>query len=409
MKTKSAPGPNGFTVSFFKQLWGVIRLEVMKMVRDYNNNALDLRRLNYGVITLVPKVKEANTIKQYRPICLLNFDFKIFTKLLTDRITPMADSLISESQTSFIKGRNILEGVVILHEVIHELKRTGRKGVVFKIDFEKVYDKVRWDFIQEVMVRKGFPPHWIKQTMSTIQGGRVCINVNGERPPYFATYQGLRQGDPLSPMTFNLVAETLATLMRRAVRLGKIKGVMTHLIAEGIPHIQYADDTILMVEGDDASIANMKFILYCFEWMSGLKINHHKSEAYIFGVDNEEKDRIANMLNCQKGDLPIKYLGIPISDSKLGMGALADVAEKVAKRVPSWKGKHMSSGGRLILTNTCLTSLPTFTMGFYLLPLGTHKKMDQIRSRFYWRGAGGDFKYHMVKWEAVCRPKEFGG
>jgi hypothetical protein len=288
MKIEFAPRPNGFTVSFFK-LWGVIRIEVMKMVHDYNNNALDLRRLNYGVITLVPKVKEANTIKQYRPISLLNVDFKIFTKLLTDRITPMADSLISESQTTFIEGRNILEGVVILHEVIHQLKRTGRKGVIFKIDFEKAYDKVRCDFVQEVVVRKGFPPHWIKQTMSTIQGGRVCINVNCERSPYFATYQGLRQGDPLYPMMFNLVAETLATLMRRAVRQGKIKGALTHLIAEGITHIQYANDTILMVEGDDDSIENMKFILYCFEWMSGLKINYHKSETYILGVDNEER------------------------------------------------------------------------------------------------------------------------
>jgi hypothetical protein len=113
------------------------------MVQDFNKCELDLKRLNFGVVTLVPKVKEANTIKQYRPICLLNVDFKIFTNLLNGIISPIADKLISPSQTTFIKGRNILEWVVILHEVIHELKRSKKKGVIFKIDFEKAYDKVK--------------------------------------------------------------------------------------------------------------------------------------------------------------------------------------------------------------------------------------------------------------------------
>jgi hypothetical protein len=112
------------------------------MVRDFNDNKLDLKRLNYGVITLVPKLKDANTIKQYIPICLLNVDFKIFPKLLMDRTTPVIDKVINDSQTGFIKGRNILEGVVILHEVLHELRRSGKRGVLFKIDFEKAYDKV---------------------------------------------------------------------------------------------------------------------------------------------------------------------------------------------------------------------------------------------------------------------------
>jgi hypothetical protein len=101
----------------------------------------------------------------------------------------------------------------------------------------------------------------------------------------------------------------------------------------------------------------------------------------------------------------MKYLGIPLSGSSLGMGAFAGVVDKVAKRIPPWKGKNSSSGGRLVLSNSCLASLPIYTMGFYLLFKGAHKKMNTIRSRFFWRRAGDDFKYHMVKWSAVCRPR----
>jgi hypothetical protein len=150
----------------------------------------------------------------------------------------------------------------------------------------------------------------------------------------FNTYQGLRQGDPLSPIMFNLVTEVMATLMRRAADQGKIMGILTHLLPEGITHIQYVDDTIVMIKGDDASVTNMKFILYCFEWLLGLKINYHKNEGYIFGIEEADKTRIANMLNCKLGELPLKYLGIPISDNKLGWGAFAGVAEKVAKKMP---------------------------------------------------------------------------
>jgi hypothetical protein len=85
-----------------------------------------------------------------------------------------------------------------------------------------------------------------------------------------------------------------------------------------VTHLQYADDTILLCENDTQSITNMKFLLYCFEWMSGLKINYHKSEVVTFGVDKENEDRIANMLNCKVWGLPMKYLGFPISDKRLG-------------------------------------------------------------------------------------------
>jgi len=161
---------------------------------------MDIKRLNYGDISLIPKTQEANNISQYRPIFQLNVDYKKdITKVLTNKFSPVASKLIGGNQTGFLKGRNILEGVLILYEVVHELKTKRKKGLILKIDFDKAYDKVRWDFLEKVMKGKGLPSLWIDFVMQTVKGGRVCVNVNGQRGGYFRTYQGLHQGDPLSP------------------------------------------------------------------------------------------------------------------------------------------------------------------------------------------------------------------
>jgi hypothetical protein len=115
------------------------------------------------------------------------------------------------------------------------------------------------------------------------------------------TFRGLRQGDPLSPLLFNIVADVLGVMLDKAINKGHIKGVLDYLIPRGISHIQYADDTIIMIDGSDQSIQTLKLILYCFEWLTGLKINFHKNEVFVFGMPQLEKERKANMLNCVLG------------------------------------------------------------------------------------------------------------
>lgn len=219
----------------------------------------------------------------------------------------------------------------------------------------------------------------------------------------------MRQGDLLSPLLFNLVADALGVMLEKAINKGHIKGVLENLIPGGISHIQYADDTVIMVDGSEQSIRNLKLILYCFEWLTGLKINFHKSEVYVFGYSQQDKEKMANMLNCVLGNLPLKYLGIPVSDHHLSMGAFNPILQKMTKRLDPWKGRHITSGGRQTLTNSCLSSIPLYCMGFYWLTDGLHKQMDTIRANFLWKGAEGKFRYHMAKWEMVSRPKDQGG
>jgi hypothetical protein len=121
MEYNKAPGSDGFSVKFYQKFWDTIKGDLMTMFQELHSGDLPLFSLNFGVISLIPKVQELNRIQQYRPICLLNVSYKIFTKVATNRINQVTDHIISSSQTAFMRGRNILEGVVILHEAIHEL------------------------------------------------------------------------------------------------------------------------------------------------------------------------------------------------------------------------------------------------------------------------------------------------
>jgi hypothetical protein len=249
----------------------------------------------------------------------------------------------------------------------------------------------------------------VHRLMQLVSGGQTAININGEVGQYFRNARGVRQGDPLSPILFDFMVDALAAILTRAKESRHIQGVVSHLIPGGITDLQYADDTMIMIEPSDIGIANLKLLLLCFENMSGLKINFTKSEAIVTGVDDAERRRIADLLNCNLGDLPMTYLGSPVSDKSLSVADWYFLTEKVGHRVDPWQGLFLASAGRLELTNSCLSSLLMFAMGIYLLHEATHAEMNKSRARFFWEGAGNKRKYHMVDWATVCKPKELGG
>ena len=132
----------------------------MALFEEFHRGSLPVHSLNFGTFILLPKSTNARQIQQYRPICLLNVSFKIFTKIATNRIVKVAQRILKPTQTAFLLGRNIMKGAVILHETIHELHKKKQNGVIFKIDFEKAYNKVKWDFLQQSFRMKGFDPKW---------------------------------------------------------------------------------------------------------------------------------------------------------------------------------------------------------------------------------------------------------
>jgi hypothetical protein len=226
---------------------------------------------------------------------------------------------------------------------------------------------------------------------------------------FFQTRKGLRQGDPLSPVLFNVVADMLTVLIERSKSHDLFDGLVPHLVDGGISILQYVDDTILFLEDDLIKAGNLKLVLGALEKLSGVKINFHKSELFGFG---ERKDRIADyveMFGCKEGEMPFRYLGIPMSSRKLLNKDWSIVEERFQKKLSSWKGKLLSSGGRLVLINSVLSSLLMFLMSFFKIPKGAVEKLDYYRSRFFWQCDEHKKKYRSAKWSILHKPTSVGG
>jgi hypothetical protein len=128
----------------------------------------------------------------------------------------------------------------------------------------------------------------------------------------------------------------------------------------------------------------LKLLLCAFEQLSGLKINFHKSGIFCFGEAKEVQEEYYSIFGCQCGTYPFKYLGIPMHHKKLSNNDWKIIEQRIKKKLSSWKGKHLSIGGHLVLINLVLTSLVMFMLSFFEVSRGVLEKIDYYRSRFYW-------------------------
>jgi len=137
------------------------------------------------------------------------------------------------------------------------------------------------------------------------------------------------------------------------------------------------------MEDDLDEAKNLKLVLIAFEKLSGLKINFHKSELFCFGAANNHGLEYKGIFGCVEGSFPFRYLGIPMHYRKLSNKHWCSIEERFQRKLSSWKGKLLSSGGRLVLINSVLSSLPMFMMSFFAVPKGVRKRLDYYRSRFF--------------------------
>jgi len=308
-----SPGPDGINFGFIKEFWDTMKEDVMRFLVEFHRNGRLAKGINSTFIALIPKVDNPQCLHDFRPISLVGSLYKILAKVLANRLRGVIGSVISDTQSAFIKGRQILDGILVANEVVDEARRSKKELILFKVDFEKAYDSIDFDYLDEVMRNMGFPTLWRKWINECIRTATAFVLVNGSPTNEFSLERGLRQGDPLSPFLFLLAAEGFHVLMESLnlndLFVGYTVGRSDVTV---VSHLQFADDTLIMGVKSWANIRSMRVILLLFEALSGLKVNFSKSHLVGVNVALSWLSEAASMLSCKVGAIPFVYLGLPI-------------------------------------------------------------------------------------------------
>ncbi|GJZ70110.1 RNA-directed DNA polymerase, eukaryota, reverse transcriptase zinc-binding domain protein, partial [Tanacetum coccineum] len=405
-----APGPDGFTSKFFKKSWKTTGKDVCEAVREFFKTNKLLGEVNATLITLVPKIHNPNKVSDYRPIACCNVIYKCISKIITNRITGCLDKLISINQSAFVPGRIIQDNLLITQELLKGYnKKSGPARCALKIDIAKAYDTVDWKFLNDIMLNFGFHEKFVGWVMTCVSSAAFTICINGERYGYFKSGRGLRQGDPMSPYLFTLVMEVLTLMVNR--RIERENHFKYHWGCKDIKLAQlcFADDLLMLCNGDHQSVKTLKDGLMEFSKSSGLIPNMNKSTIFFGSIKEDEKKRILDVMPFKVGQLPMKYLGVPLITKNIGVSECNQLVDRVKQKVNDWKNKNLSYAGRLQLIAAVLASMHVYWASVFLLPKTTVKDIDKVLKGFLW--SQGELKKGAarVAWKIICDPKSKGG
>lgn len=211
--------------------------------------------------------------------------YKIISEVIANRLKPLLPTLVSEEQTDYVEARQILNSINQAHKVVHSLKINKQPRMVIQLDIAKAYDKLRWDYIRDVLKAYVFDHNWIKWVMALITTTSCSIPLNGSPSRTLKPTRGIRQGDPLSPFLFILMMEGLGRVIMAAKEEGRIQGLKFTRDGETVTHQQFVDDTMLQSIPTVKEAKSFKQILYEFAMAAGTEASLSKSKIFFFNTD----------------------------------------------------------------------------------------------------------------------------
>ncbi|GMP88073.1 hypothetical protein CsSME_00040189 [Camellia sinensis var. sinensis] len=402
-----APGPDGYIAGFYQTYWATVGQSVSEAVLGFLNSSNLFTPLNQTFICLIPKTKSPLTVNDYRPISLCNVMYKIGAKVLANRLSSVLPDLISDNQCAFLKGHLISDNVLLAHEVLDYIKKYKRgrlSSFRLKLDMNKAYDRVSWDFLQAVMAKLGFSPKWIQLISQCISTVQFAILV------FFQPKAGLRQGDPLSPYLFLIVMQVLSEGFAHLASLNVCRGIAISRKSPPISHLLFVADCFIFQHYNPVDIWCLHWFLNAFCFFSGLRINFHKSELFVSSnFLLSAQDWLVSLFGVKVVPKPGIYLGAYLGFSGRSKSEIFNsLLSRVQSKLQGWKCEFLNFAGRGILVKHVLHSIPVYLMSVFRMPDCFQHKLTAIIRQFLWaspKGLGLPWK----KWTSLCLPKIWGG
>eukprot|EP00253_Pinus_taeda_P008550 PITA_08550 len=393
MPNDKAPGPDGFTINFYKACWHIVKQEVWDVVKDCRRSGSILKSINSTFIALIPKGEEANTPEKFRPIALCNVIYKIIAKVIANKLKPILPGIISEEQSGYVEGRQILDNILLAQEMIHTLHSRKETGMLMQLDISKAYDKVSWRYLEAILEAFGFCRQWISWVLALIRSSRFSILVNGAPSEPFSPSRGIRQGDPLSPFLFVILMEGLSRIIAKKRADAVIKGLQPIRTLPATTHQQFVDDTMLHGIPTVKEALAFRHILDLFSKASGMEINFSKSTIFFFHTHPSIQAHLSQLLGFRIDNLPSRYLGAPLTLKPWQKKHWEKVLAIMEKKCKHWTHRALNFAGRLVLTKTVLQAIPQYLLSMLPAPKGILQQMRSIQRSFLWNGNGDKKKW----------------
>ena len=397
-----SPGPDGFNGAFFREFWDIIGNDLVQAIKSIFEGNLIPSQVNATFVTLIPKVSNASTLAQFRPISCINTTYKIISKIMTNRMVPIIQRLISSNQTAFLPGRLIGDNFLLATEMIAGFGRqAGGAKAAIKVDLAKAFDTCNWLAMEETLREFQFSENWIRLTMMCVCTTKLSFLVDGVPTTPIKPGRGLRQGDPLSPYLFTLLMQNFSSLINEKENRQELKPFKQSRV-KGITHLMYADDLLVFCKAKRNCLTAVKELFKQFSANTGLCINNHKSTVH-FSEATQNKEELLGILGYNQGKFPIKYLGLPLSPRILTERDCSPMIASMAAMTADWKKKLLSHAGRVQLFHWGIMGVFNFWNQSCRIPKGVLTSITSLAYNYIWAGKR-DFS-----WEDMTLPKEEGG
>lgn len=381
MKGGKSPGSDGISVNFYKVFWPKVGQLLLDSFNASFNKGTLMPEQRRGIVTLIPKKgKDLKHISHWRPITVLNNDYKIIAKALASRLSKVLTQIIHPNQTGFISSRYIGTNIRNVQDVIDQILSSAEGGMVVSVDFSSAFDLLDRDFLYRAMQSFNFGNKFINYISTMYNESEICILNRGLSTGWFKTSRGVRQGCPVAPLLFVLAVEKLALRIRSSEN---ISGIYCGPVISKI--IQYADDTVLTLKNENSLIAAFE-ILDEFEKFTSLKVNINKTKALLLGPLLLEGELAASM----DWEESIEILGIHFLKSynydmyvDLNFGKAMAKMDKV---VQSWKRFRPTLKGKVVILNTLILPIIYYVSSMLCVPDFVYKEVDRLIHSFLWNG-----------------------